>query len=211
MFADPRVTPDTKMYTNLSAQGFRRSGTHIYRPHCDICKSCVAVRVVVNEFRPNRSHRRTLALNADLNVKRAPARFNAEHFRLFQAYLEARHPNTLTNTGDPRGYMEFLTCKWCETDFYEFRKQNELVAVAVVDRLTDSISSVYTFFSPQHFDRSLGRFAILKQIAWADSENLAWVYLGYWIKNCRKMSYKKEYQPLEYYHAGNWTRSCEDH
>lgn len=207
MFADPRTSPDTKMYTSLSAQGFRRSGAHIYRPHCGTCESCVAVRVVVKEFRPNRNHRRTLATNADLTVRRMPARFNAEHFRLYQSYMKARHPDSLINASDPQGYIEFLTCRWCETSFYEFRKQDELLAVAVVDRLSDSISSVYTFYSPHHDDRSLGRFAILKQITWASSENLPWVYLGYWIRNCRKMSYKDEYQPLEYYYAGNWSRN----
>ena len=35
--------------------------------------------------------------------------------------------------------------------------------------------------------------------------SLEYLYLGYWIKDCRKMSYKAEYRPLELYMNGRWT------
>ena len=38
---------------------------------------------------------------------------------------------------------------------------------------------------------------------------LPWVYLGYWIRSCRKMSYKHEYAPLEFYLNGEWTRDAD--
>ena len=50
---------------------------------------------------------------------------------------------------------------------------------------------------PDEERRSLGRFAILWQIGEAARLGLADVYLGYWIKNCRKMNYKTEYRPIE--------------
>ena len=211
MFADPRLNLNAEAYTWLSAHGFRRSGAHVYRPHCGICTACIAVRVAVEEFRPRRIHRRTLAANADITIERGPARFDPEHFQLYETYLKARHPDSQMDSTNPSAYMSFLTCQWCETDFYEFRRKDELLAVAVVDRLGDGLSSVYTFFSPEHEHRSLGRFAILKQIEWARSASLPWVYLGYWIKGCRKMSYKDEYEPLEYYRGGTWTREPVPH
>jgi arginine-tRNA-protein transferase len=72
-----------------------------------------------------------------------------------------------------------------------------LVAIAVTDLLPNGLSAVYTFYDPDEERRSLGRFAILWQIDEAARLGLADLYLGYWIKNCRKMNYKTEYRPLE--------------
>ncbi|MCB1749773.1 MAG: arginyltransferase [Gammaproteobacteria bacterium] len=208
MFADPRIRLSTETYSWLSAHGFRRSGTHVYRPHCNGCNACVAVRVAVDDFVPRRRHRRTLAINADLTVRRRRARFEAEHFDLYVDYLRARHPDSQMDGTNPAAYMSFLTAVWCETAFYEFRHGDALLGVAVVDHLRDGLSAVYTFFSPQHPARSLGRFAVLKQIEWARTAGLPWVYLGYWIDDCRKMSYKREFEPLEYFRDGSWQRGA---
>ena len=206
MFADPRINLSVETYTWLSAHGFRRSGTHVYRPHCGGCKACVAVRIPVVEFKPNRAQRRTQARNVDIEVQAGPARFEREHFQLYERYLQARHPDSHMDATNPSAYMSFLTALWCDTTFYEFRCAQELLAVAVVDRLGDGLSSVYTFFAPSAAARSLGRLAVLKQVEWAAAMGLPWVYLGYWISACRKMSYKVEYAPLEFYLDGEWTR-----
>ncbi|MGE0859367.1 MAG: arginyltransferase [Gammaproteobacteria bacterium] len=207
MFADPRINLSVEAYTWLSAHGFRRSGTHVYRPHCGACNACIPVRIAVPEFEPNRAQRRTLARNEDVEVVQRPARFEREQFALYERYLRARHRDSHMDSTNPSAYMSFLTALWCDTSFYEFRLRGELVAVAVVDRLGDGLSSVYTYFSPDHRARSLGRFAILKQVEWAAAAGLPWVYLGYWIQQCRKMSYKQEYAPLEFYLDGTWTRT----
>lgn len=210
MFADPRLNLSVEAYTWLSAHGFRRSGTHVYRPHCGTCSACVAVRIPVAEFRPRRVHRRALAANADLRIERRAPGFDAEHFALYEQYLRARHPDSQMDATSPSAYMSFLTAPWAETEFYEFRTAEKLAAVAVVDRLGDGLSSVYTFFAPSLAARSLGRYAILKQVEWAREAGLPYVYLGYWIRECRKMAYKDEYRPLEYYQGGEWTRAPAD-
>ena len=69
--------------------------------------------------------------------------------------------------------------------------------MAVTDRLATGLSAVYTFFDPDEPRRSLGRYAILWQIEEARRSELPALYLGYWIRNCRKMNYKTEYRPLE--------------
>ena len=35
MFVDPRAKVDKRLYSQLTALGFRRSGSHYYRPHCE--------------------------------------------------------------------------------------------------------------------------------------------------------------------------------
>ena len=59
LFADPRRIITSTAYQHLSAQGFRRSGSHLYRPRCNHCHACIAVRVPVNRFTPTRAQRRT--------------------------------------------------------------------------------------------------------------------------------------------------------
>ncbi len=209
LFADPSITKTPTLYAQLSAYGFRRSGEHLYRPRCPHCSACVPVRVPVAEFRPSRSQRRTQRRNAGLEVRVREAAFDVEHFALYRRYLGSRHAGGGMDNPTVESYMDFLTATWSETEFHELRLEGRLVAVAVIDRMPEALSAVYTFFDPDLSGRSLGRQAVLHQIAYARRESLRWVYLGYWIKGCRKMLYKNEYQPLEHYVDGHWTRACE--
>lgn len=106
----------------------------------------------------------------------------------------------------PESYMQFLTANWANTMFYEIRQtaDNRLLAVAIADILENALSAVYTFFDPDFESRSLGRFAVLYEIEEAKKFSLPWLYLGYWIGDCKKMNYKNEYQPLEYYRNNDW-------
>jgi arginine-tRNA-protein transferase len=63
---------------------------------------------------------------------------------------------------------------------------------------------VYTFFDSDYDSRSLGHFAILTQINAARARDLDYLYLGYWIKDCDKMSYKRRYKPLEGFIEDHW-------
>ena len=92
--------------------------------------------------------------------------------------------------------MQFLGSSWCESWFVEFSVANQLMAVAVVDVLDNALSAVYTFFDPEFADNSPGVYAVLWQIAQAKQLGLDYLYLGFWIKDCRKMCYKSQYQPL---------------
>jgi len=204
LFVDPRMRPDMATYTLLSEHGFRRSGGHIYRPKCPSCTACVPIRLPVDEFRPRRNHRRNIRLNDDITVHAREPAFDPLHFRLYHRYITARHAGGGMENPDPDTYMDFLTANWATTTFYEFRLNTELLAVAVVDQLDDGLSAVYTFFDPGQAARGLGRFAILKEIELAQAMKLKWLYLGYWIADCRKMAYKKEFLPHQYYVHGNW-------
>ena len=103
LFVDPQAIITTDAYSQLSDLGFRRSGKHIYRPHCEDCQACVSVRIPVNEFKPSKSQRRILNRNRDLRVERVNPVLTDEHYDLYSRYIHSRHfdgdrPSWLANT-----------------------------------------------------------------------------------------------------------------
>ena len=205
VFVHHRSPKDTALYTALSRAGFRRSGVHIYRPECTGCSACIPVRVPVARFRARRIHRRIRAANRDLAFRAFPARFEAEHFALYRRYLSARHPGGGMDDQSPGQYRDFLIGTWSDTLFFEYSLGGAVVAVSVVDRLADALSCVYTFFDPAHERRSLGTYAILHAIDVAHRSALQWLYLGYYVADCRKMRYKGDFRPQERLVDGQWT------
>jgi arginine-tRNA-protein transferase len=101
-------------------------------------------------------------------------------------------------------FEQFLGNAWDCTRFLEFRIKGQLIGCAVVDQLPDALSAIYTYFDPDYAERSPGTFAVLLQIQLAQEMGLDHVYLGYWIADCQKMSYKTNYQPLEVLEQNTW-------
>lgn len=101
-------------------------------------------------------------------------------------------------------YLNFLTCDWGQTSFIEIRHESKLVAVAITDYVANGLSALYTFFDPDMAQYSLGTYAILQQINIAQTQGLSWLYLGYWIKDCRKMQYKQNFSAIEGYIDQQW-------
>ena len=197
LFLDPSQPMDPGVYADLSELGFRRSGDHLYRPHCQRCNACVPARIPAARFMPNRQQKRILKRNADLSVTAARPRYTEEYFDLYKRYIEQRHADGDMYPPSRDQFSTFLVRDLPFSRFYEFRLGARLVAVAVTDLLPNGLSAVYTFYEPEEERRSLGRFAILWQIDEALRLDLGAVYLGYWIKNCKKMNYKTQYRPIE--------------
>jgi leucyl-tRNA---protein transferase len=206
LFADPIFPKNKALYSTLVANGFRRSGEHLYRPYCSECSECIPIRLPVNEFKPGRNQKRTWKNNQDLNVEQLTAGFNEEHFQLYNKYLSIRHPNGGMDNSSIDDYKNFLWSSWSETCLFEFRLDKKLIAVAVVDQLEDAFSAVYTFFDPDLQQRSPGKYAILYLIEQTRQNGYSWLYLGYWIAGCNKMKYKIEYQPVECFISDEWKK-----
>ncbi len=205
IFVDPKQRVDAELYSNLSEHGFRRSGSHLYRPHCSSCKACVPARVPASLFSRNRKHRKCWNRNNDLLVSSSRHQTD-EHYQLYAKYIELRHQDGDMYPPTREQFDSFLTSEWGVTEFLEFRLDGELLAVAVCDRMKNGYSAVYTYFDPDHERRSLGVFAILWQIELCKQFEYGSLYLGYWIKQCQKMSYKTEYRPLELFTENRWIR-----
>jgi arginyl-tRNA--protein-N-Asp/Glu arginylyltransferase len=204
LFVDPRTPMSSTLYSQLSVLGFRRSGSHLYRPNCDSCKACVPARVPVENFRPRRGQKRTWKQNQDILVERVDCITDDRYFQLYRRYIEARHKDGDMYPPSREQYLSFLSAEWGVTHFYQMTLQGRLIGVAVADLLDGSLSAIYTFFEPELESRSLGTFAVLWQIEEAQRLGLHYLYLGYWIKQCQKMAYKIQYRPLELYINGQW-------
>lgn len=206
MFVDPKANINQTLYSKLSVLGFRRSGNHYYRPHCTACNACTPVRVPINEFTPSRNQKRNIKKNLGLEISITPPEFYQKHYQLYEKYIIARHADGDMYPPSEEQYRSFLVESNPCTFFVEFKYKGELIGVSVVDELTDGLSSVYTYFDPDVSDRSLGVYSVLWQIEECKRRKLDYLYLGYWIKNCRKMEYKSLYRPLEYLINNKWVR-----
>ena len=204
LFVDPNYPLVMKQYSQLAQLGFRRSGENVYRPHCNDCGLCIPVRVPVEEFKPNRSQRRNKSLNKDLTMQVKEAEFDDEHYTLYRKYMKARHAGGGMDKDEPENYASLIKADWCASKLLEFRLEGILVMVAVIDCFDDGISAVYTFFDPEYSSRGLGVFGILSEIDYTHTLNLDWIYLGYWNPKTHKMSYKSQYQPMEFFDGQNW-------
>ena len=204
LFVDPRQPVDKALYSKLSLLGFRRSGDHIYRPHCENCKACIPARIPVCEFKPSRGQRRIWKRNQDLRIVSTDAINDEEAFDLYRRYISVRHTDGDMYPPDQEQFEAFLSNVWDCTRYFRFYDKTKLIAVAVVDTLEDGFSAIYTFFDPAETKRSIGVYAILWEIEKTRELGLDYLYLGYWIQNCQKMAYKSNYSPLQVYVKNHW-------
>jgi len=207
LFIDPEFPVSTDFHTHLSEIGFRRSGAHMYRPHCSHCQHCVPCRIVVDRFRANKRFRRILRRNDDLVVDIMDDIDNDECYALYETYINTRHKDGDMYPATREQYKSFLVQRCESTRFYRVRDgEDKLQAVMITDMLTNGLSSVYTFYAVDEPNRSLGNFGILWQINEACRLNLPYVFLGYWIRDCDKMNYKLQFRPVELLLNQRWIK-----
>ena len=205
LFLDPRETVTDALYSNLTDMGFRRSGGHLYRPHCEACNACVPVRIPVDQFATRRRHRRILNRNEDIRVAVEPACYLPKYFELYERYISERHSDGDMYPANVDQFRSFLLSSWARSEFLCGYLGSDLVFVGALDKQRDGYSAIYTFFEPELPERSLGVLSVLEQISYCQRADVNYLYLGYWIKDCQKMSYKTDYRPLELLVNNRWT------
>lgn len=191
--------------SQLSQGGFRRSQNIAYRPACDGCTACVSVRVPVAGFAPNRTMRRVLRDNADLDSRAVKPQATHEHYSLFRSYIDARHGDGGMADMTVLDFVAMVDDAFVDNRLVEYRLPGGmLVGAVLIDLLADGISMIYSFYDSELVKRSLGTFMILDNIARARKLGLPYLYLGYWVNGSRKMAYKARFLPQERLGSDGW-------
>ena len=204
IFLDPATKISQKLNSALTDKGFRRSGHLLYKPDCNSCKACIACRIPVKKFKSKSSFKRILKINQDIRVDVSSNLNLDESYALYESYINHRHVDGDMFPATEKQFSSFILENTDDTIFFKFFDKEKLIAVSVADILQDGISAVYCFYDPVDKRRSLGTYAILYQIHRVLEQERLYLYLGYWIKNCRKMLYKTRFRPLEMLVNNKW-------
>lgn len=199
------------LYSDLSRAGFRRSHRYAYRPACPSCAACVPVRIPVGRYRSQRSGRRLERLNADLSADIMPATAEAAHFETFSEYVRSRHGDSDMASMNFSDYRTMIEDSPVDTVLVTLTDpEGGLAGACLADILDDGLSAVYSFYRPDPPQRSLGTYLVMTLLDLARARQLPYVYLGYWIRESRKMAYKTRFKPLEALGPDGWAELTDD-
>lgn len=197
--------PDFLLNSRLTQHGFRRSQTMLYRPACPACMACTPLRIALKTFHPTPSLKRILRKNANLVAQAHPVEDSTILFDLFTRYQRARHAESDMAQMNEDDFRAMLREGGRNTFLLTLQKADgPPLGAMLVDRLHHGTSAVYSFFDPAEESRSLGTALILHLADWTRRNGLDYLYLGYWIKDCRKMAYKARFPALEKLGNNGW-------
>jgi arginine-tRNA-protein transferase len=204
-----RLSGDTKsdffLNSSMNQHGFRRSQEMIYRPACPACMACVPVRINVAAFVPDRRLRRIARKNADLKSDFLPVAAAAKFHSLFDRYQQTRHGDSDMAAMNRSEFLSMMQDGGENASLLTLTDGEEkVIGVMLLDRLHNGVSAVYSYYEPTHEKRSLGSELILRLVNEALAQSLPYVYLGYWIRDSRKMSYKGSFPSLERLGPNGW-------
>ncbi len=199
---DPRLQ-DSKHYSWLMAQGFRRSGEQLYRPHCVNCSACQSIRVLVNNFTRSKSQKRNVKRNSQYRVETSLKQKDL-YYPLYEQYINTVHADGSMCPANYEQFESFIKSDVTQQIFLEVWDDKKLISVAVVDVLSNALSAVYTFYHPDYRNHAIGIFSILMQLELAKEQSKLYLYLGYQIDDCQKMNYKNKYYPFQRLISNKW-------
>ncbi len=202
--ATPYNRINNEIYSDLIKKGFRRSGQYVYKPNCNECSACTPIRICAERFSISKNQKRAFRKTSPLSFKILPLEFKQDHYNLYVDYQNNRHRPQEGSESDEDDYNDFLIKSNVSSKIIEFRSEEKLKVVTIVDFIDDGISAVYTFFDTKDKRKSFGTYSIIWLIEHCKKEKLKYLYLGYWIDECAKMEYKTNFVPYELLINDSW-------
>ena len=183
----------------LVKRGWRRFGHYFSRPGCDGCTACQSLRIDVSKFKPSRSQKRIWKQKGIRTFVRKPT-VSFEHLALYEKYHRYMQKT--------RGWDYYAVDAESYYDLYvkgfgpfgnevRYYYEGNLVGIDLIDYLDDGISANYFYYDPDYKHLSLGTYSLLKQIEFARKRELSWIYLGYYVEECRSLRYKAHFKPYQ--------------
>ncbi len=192
-----RMTPQE--YEDRMNRGYRKFGPMLFRPVCDGCRECRPIRIPVARFCPDRSQRRALKRNKDLELRFAPPSVDEQRLELYHRYHAAQTgrkgwPETERDTRDYAFSFVHSPIPGIEITMWEAER---LQAVVLTDLTPNVVSGIYHYYEPAAGDRSIGTFCMLQTIELARRLEKPWAYFGFYVAGCASMEYKARFRPCE--------------
>jgi arginine-tRNA-protein transferase len=110
---------------------------------------------------------------------------------LFNNVKDTKSKKTISSTSSSSSSYSYGTFHM------QYKLDNRLIAVSVIDILPSGLSSVYFFYDPDEKHLVLGKFSALHEINFCKTSDFKYYYMGFYIHSCSKMKYKSEYFPSE--------------
>jgi leucyl-tRNA---protein transferase len=198
-FFKDHVSP--ALMDNLWTQGWRHFGSYFFR-YSHVLKDGTVfhvqpLRVKLEHLTLNRSQKRTLKQNHDINLLVKPAYLDDEVTQLFERHKTRFKDNV------PESLTTFLSehpdvqpCPCLSLCLY---LQGELVGISYLDVGQTATSSVYQCFEPTLSKRSLGILMMLFAVQYSRDQGKTYYYPGYAFREPSFYDYKKTLRGLEFY------------
>jgi arginine-tRNA-protein transferase len=186
--------------TAVIQRGWRRFGKYFFHPICSGCNACKSIRIDVKNYKYSKSQRKAIKRNAQTKIIIQKPTLTQAHINLYNKYHAYKHQHdgwSHRNISQREYHENFVD------GAHDFGKEvlyvidGKLVGVDLIDVLDDGISSIYFYYDPDYARLSLGTYSLLYQIKLAKMLELPWIYLGYWVDECKAFAYKSKFQPEE--------------
>jgi arginine-tRNA-protein transferase len=187
------------------AGGWRHFGSKFFRYNFairdEVLCGVMPLRLPLEAFSQTKSQRRVWKRNLDLETRLTAPKHNEEYDDLF-----ARHKSRFASNV-PDSLRDFLSDRPAEIPTecvaVELRLDGMLIAASFFDLASESASSIYAMFDPEHGSRSLGIHTLLVEIEHARALGKKFLYLGYAYTVPSAYDYKKGFPNVEAYDWGN--------
>ncbi len=179
-------------------RGWRHFGRALFQPACPECSRCLSLRLDATAYRPNRSQRRAWDANRDVTLTIAEPEVTDEKLDLydrFHVFQQGFKDWPRHGPKEEDSYIEGFVDNPFPVEEWQYRVGDKLIGVGYVDRLSKAMSAIYFFYDPDERDRSPGTFNVMSILADARRNGIPYVYMGYYVAECRSLAYKANFLP----------------